>query len=364
MYSALEASGPNTQPLHLPHHHLAPTSSASSSPSEHNRQQILNNNKFMVGSNSSSPPHNIYLNSIEAVNNSDSYVNNPPGSHSYGHHLVNIQEQQSNNSMSAETATAEARLTLQGFSNFPPSPSSDSHSESPTTPNILQNGSNNSSGNQYGHLIHASKTSEDIVSLSSLRQPKKESHRNEQCLTPPHSASKELSDYTSLANASERLPSASTILRPDTSLSPLPSTQFSYSNHAAQAMASFGSIKFNSEQIDCICDSLQQRGETKRLENFLHSYHLDNSRTASEGENDCGLNRNEPSEAVMRARAFAAFEGGNYRELYSILESRDFSSKYHSTLQEMWYKAHYKEAESVRGRSLGKNNSFSYTIIL
>ena len=56
----------------------------------------------------------------------------------------------------------------------------------------------------------------------------------------------------------------------------------------------------------------------------------------------------------MRARAFAAFESGNYRELYRIVESRDFDPKHHAALQDMWYRAHYREAESVRGRSLGK----------
>ena len=56
----------------------------------------------------------------------------------------------------------------------------------------------------------------------------------------------------------------------------------------------------------------------------------------------------------MRARAFAAYESGNYRELYNILESREFDPKYHDTLQTMWYQAHYKEAEGIRGRSLGE----------
>lgn len=60
------------------------------------------------------------------------------------------------------------------------------------------------------------------------------------------------------------------------------------------------------------------------------------------------------SEAVMRARAYVAFERGRYRELYNIIETREFASKYHGQLQDMWYRAHYKEAEGVRGRALGK----------
>ena len=62
----------------------------------------------------------------------------------------------------------------------------------------------------------------------------------------------------------------------------------------------------------------------------------------------------EVSEAVMRAKAFVAFERGRFRELYNIIETREFESKFHPQLQDMWYKAHYKEAESVRGRALGK----------
>ena len=56
----------------------------------------------------------------------------------------------------------------------------------------------------------------------------------------------------------------------------------------------------------------------------------------------------------MRAKAFVAFERGRFRELYNIIETREFDAKYHPILQDMWYKAHYKEAESVRGRALGK----------
>ena len=62
------------------------------------------------------------------------------------------------------------------------------------------------------------------------------------------------------------------------------------------------------------------------------------------------------TEAVMRAKAFVAFERGCYRELYNIIETREFAQKYHPQLQDMWYRAHYKEAEGVRGRALGKKH--------
>ena len=63
------------------------------------------------------------------------------------------------------------------------------------------------------------------------------------------------------------------------------------------------------------------------------------------------------TDSVMRARAVVAFQTENYKELYSILENRTFDSNFHHKLQEMWFKAHYSEAEKIRGRPLGENNS-------
>ena len=37
------------------------------------------------------------------------------------------------------------------------------------------------------------------------------------------------------------------------------------------------------------------------------------------------------------------------------MENREFDSRYHHELQEMWYKAHYNEAEKIRARPLGKS---------
>ena len=42
------------------------------------------------------------------------------------------------------------------------------------------------------------------------------------------------------------------------------------------------------------------------------------------------------------------------QELYTILETREFESRYHHELQEMWYRAHYHEAEKIRARPLGE----------
>ena len=99
------------------------------------------------------------------------------------------------------------------------------------------------------------------------------------------------------------------------------------------------SLSFSSDQVACVCEALQQQGDVDRLARFLWSL--------PPGELLGG------SEAVLKARATVAFNRGNYRELYVILESHTFDESNHALLQQMWYKAHYIEAQKVRGRVLG-----------
>lgn len=98
-------------------------------------------------------------------------------------------------------------------------------------------------------------------------------------------------------------------------------------------------LRFTLEQVACLCEALQQARNLDRLARFLWSL--------PPGD----LLRTD--EAVLRAQAAVAFHRENYKELYGILESHNFDSKYHNELQQMWYKAHYREAEKIRGRPLG-----------
>lgn len=98
-------------------------------------------------------------------------------------------------------------------------------------------------------------------------------------------------------------------------------------------------LTFSPEQVACVCEALQQKGDIDRLARFLWSL------PPSE------LLRG--SEAVLKARATVAFHRGSYRELYAILESHSFEASNHSFLQNLWYKAHYMEAQKIRGRPLG-----------
>lgn len=101
-------------------------------------------------------------------------------------------------------------------------------------------------------------------------------------------------------------------------------------------LPSFG---FTQEQVACVCEVLQQGGNLERLGRFLWSLPACDH-----------LHKNE---SVLKAKAVVAFHRGNFRELYKILESHQFSPHNHPKLQQLWLKAHYVEAEKLRGRPLG-----------
>ena len=80
---------------------------------------------------------------------------------------------------------------------------------------------------------------------------------------------------------------------------------------------------------------LQQAGNVDRLGRFLWSLPA------------CDKLHN--NESVLKAKAIVAFHRGNFKELYKILESHQFSPHNHAKLQALWLKAHYIEAERLRG---------------
>uniref|UniRef100_H9ZCI8 Homeobox protein SIX1 n=1 Tax=Macaca mulatta TaxID=9544 RepID=H9ZCI8_MACMU len=104
-------------------------------------------------------------------------------------------------------------------------------------------------------------------------------------------------------------------------------------------MSMLPTFGFTQEQVACVCEVLQQGGNIERLGRFLWSL------PACEH-----LHKNE---SVLKAKAVVAFHRGNFRELYKILESHQFSPHNHAKLQQLWLKAHYIEAEKLRGRPLG-----------
>nr|CAD7415458.1 unnamed protein product [Timema cristinae] len=113
-----------------------------------------------------------------------------------------------------------------------------------------------------------------------------------------------------------------------------------FAQHSPATMSpllpSFG---FTQEQVACVCEVLQQSGNIERLGRFLWSLPACDK-----------LHKNE---SVLKAKAIVAFHRGNFKELYRLLESHQFSPHNHPKLQALWLKAHYVEAEKLRGRPLG-----------
>ncbi|XP_046400661.1 homeobox protein SIX1-like [Ischnura elegans] len=128
--------------------------------------------------------------------------------------------------------------------------------------------------------------------------------------------------------------------------------------------AAANTFSFNAEQVACICEALRLSGDVDRLARFLWSLPpgellRGSGQSASNGAEPGGEGGAEPAvcsetrEAVLRARAAVAFHRGAFRELYGILEGHTFSPAHHGELQQLWFRAHYREAERVRGRPLG-----------
>ncbi|KAL7291919.1 hypothetical protein TKK_0014469 [Trichogramma kaykai] len=103
---------------------------------------------------------------------------------------------------------------------------------------------------------------------------------------------------------------------------------------------------FTQDQVACVCETmvstvqvLQQPSAVERLHRFLWSLP------------DCP--KLQKNESVLKAQAFVAFHQARYKDLYNILENNTFSPHNHNKLQYLWLRAHYTEAERIRGRALG-----------
>uniref|UniRef100_A0A3Q3J4P2 Sine oculis homeobox homolog 1a n=1 Tax=Monopterus albus TaxID=43700 RepID=A0A3Q3J4P2_MONAL len=92
-------------------------------------------------------------------------------------------------------------------------------------------------------------------------------------------------------------------------------------------MSILPSFGFTQEQVACVCEVLQQGGNLERLGRFLWSLPACDH-----------LHKNE---SVLKAKAVVAFHRGNFRELYKILESHQFSPHNHPKLQQLWLKAKF-----------------------
>jgi len=113
-------------------------------------------------------------------------------------------------------------------------------------------------------------------------------------------------------------------------------------NHVSISTTSSSSsstIVFNADQVTCLCQALQQAGDIDHLASFIGS--LAPEEMVAGGE------------SVLRARVAVAFHQGRYGDLFALLEGHQFDPSGHPWLQQLWYRAHYAEAEKARGRPLG-----------
>uniref|UniRef100_A0A914HD04 Homeobox domain-containing protein n=1 Tax=Globodera rostochiensis TaxID=31243 RepID=A0A914HD04_GLORO len=95
--------------------------------------------------------------------------------------------------------------------------------------------------------------------------------------------------------------------------------------------------KEGTEAILKACEQLEESNDVEKLSRILYAL-------------PPTVQMHEP---VLRARALISYNSGNFKELYSILESHKFSQQCHPKLQHMWWDAHYQEAEQMRRRTLG-----------
>uniref|UniRef100_A0AC35TRS6 Homeobox domain-containing protein n=1 Tax=Rhabditophanes sp. KR3021 TaxID=114890 RepID=A0AC35TRS6_9BILA len=94
---------------------------------------------------------------------------------------------------------------------------------------------------------------------------------------------------------------------------------------------------FNSDQITSLCQALHQNGNLEKLHQFICSIPEEYHKT----------------EPVLKSLAHIHFERENFKELYRLIETNNFSSDNHTQLQNLWLSGHYLEAEKLRGRDLG-----------
>jgi len=104
-------------------------------------------------------------------------------------------------------------------------------------------------------------------------------------------------------------------------------------------------ITLTIDHLACVCEAIQQSGKIDKLIKLLQLLPLKSS------SSDAALIHQHDS--IIKARAIIYYHQSKFRELYCLLETHSFDNHHHSELQQLWYKAHYMEAQKIRGRPLG-----------
>ncbi|KRZ11069.1 Homeobox protein SIX5 [Trichinella zimbabwensis] len=107
-----------------------------------------------------------------------------------------------------------------------------------------------------------------------------------------------------------------------------------------QVMIRQNHLAYTDEQLMCICETLCQAKDYPsicRLFDYLYPNEY--------------LHSTHPS--LMRARLLYLLMKCRFKEIYDLLSSSVFDSRYHEELQEIWWQAHYAELEQARCKPLG-----------
>lgn len=105
------------------------------------------------------------------------------------------------------------------------------------------------------------------------------------------------------------------------------------------------SLVLSLDHLVCVCEALQQSGKIDKLIKFLQLLPAKSS-----SPDAFSLHQHD---SILKSRAIIYYHQSKFRELYYLLETHSFDLHYHSELQQLWYKAHYTEAQKLRGRPLG-----------
>ncbi|KAK6754446.1 hypothetical protein RB195_013446 [Necator americanus] len=98
---------------------------------------------------------------------------------------------------------------------------------------------------------------------------------------------------------------------------------------------------FSSQQLDVICTALYQAKDGEQLVRLFRD--MDSRVFCSEWT----------SQPVKIAYIYALYHSANFERLFEVIGRSRFDERYYKELQEIWYKARYKENESKRGKELG-----------
>ena len=98
------------------------------------------------------------------------------------------------------------------------------------------------------------------------------------------------------------------------------------------------------DHLVCICEAIQQSGQIDKLIKFIQLLSQE-----SLSSNGILIHQHD---SILKAHAIILYHQLKFRELYYLLETHIFDVYYHVELQQLWYKAHYMEAQKIRGRTL------------